>query len=1191
MSNFQITHSQSVDNARSESVVLVNPNNPQQVVASSKKFKNLTNYDFTLAVSFSKDGGRSWTEAAPLALPSGATIMSDPTFAWDDIGNVFLIGLIGKNPPAPTAIGMVAYKSTDGGKSWGAAKLIHADSGDDKQWAAGDTNPASPHHGNVYACWHNGFAPAPLQFARSLDHGATWIGVGSNTISSSILAMDGFAPEINVAADGAIYIVYLNGQSSADKIKFLKSTDGGESFSGPFVAADGIKIIGARFPAIDNYPQFPNAKFRVLSLATGCVGLGNTLIFAWADSREGVATPQSRIYYRRSLDGGATWEGPVSGQPLLNLTFPPPIRHHFHPQLISHPSGAIGCAYYLLSGTPDPTVPHIQVILAQSLDGGATFQPFTITDRPWNPATGAPLARGNPNVTFIGEYFGLDASEEGFHLNWTDTRTGMQELWGDIIPVKRCALIVERSTLGQDEVDARRGQAGGAVVPDAFRLVVDGFSATQLAFTGPGATINVASPIAGMTFICTGNTSATGEYGSEIQRFTFHYNIDFGPTNTAFGFTGETEFVTFNANVAGLICAAQIELIKQPNPFILHGDPGWLSVDLRVFSVVASQTKFGVTMGSSASDAPNFIRKVMAALTAGQGTADGDSFEGDLPVEEENNLSLFPTKGPLGLFKVFNFAIAKVHYVGLIGANDVRVFFRMFQAQATDTTFNPFTTYRRALSNPSGHPIPLAGIIDNEFVTIPFFAERRVDSTMVSMDQQTDAPNVQTIAALPGGAEVDHYFGCWLDINQPSNRVLPIHTPGTNVDGPFTDSSNRPLSIQQAMIRNPHQCLVAEIAFDGVPIPSGKTPYDWDKLAQRNLAFSHLPNPGVDGSRVALDTFEIRPTPAGLRGDQPPDELMIDWGIFPKGTTATIYLPAVNIDDVLRMASAMYTTHSLERVDSHTLRCRAAGLTYVPIPAGTDVNYAGLLSVELSMGINRGQVFRVVVRQVTNASASRPPIILFAPDPSAEPPKLEWRRVLGAFQLTIPVQTKAELLEPEERMLSVLRWIAEAIPPENRWFSVFTRYLDQVGGRVDGFGGDKDQITPSPDGFGRLPKCDHKLRWLVPLFMAPVLVLIALAPLIWSAPLAAAGVVLIVASACYWYSRCKPSVCDFLWMLILGISVAELVLGVIVVAGYTSTALFLMLALLGILNGLLVVCAIFQSCCVKCRESSSLIDD
>ena len=41
---------------------------------------------------------------------------------------------------------------------------------------------------------------------------------------------------------------------------------------------------------------------------------------------------------------------------------------------------------------------------------------------------------------------------------------------------------------------------------------------------------------------------------------------------------------------------------------------------------------------------------------------------------------------------VFNFALAKVHYIGLIGAVDVRVFFRLFNAQSTATVFDLATT-------------------------------------------------------------------------------------------------------------------------------------------------------------------------------------------------------------------------------------------------------------------------------------------------------------------------------------------------------------------------------------------------------------------------------------------------------------------------------------------------------------------
>jgi hypothetical protein len=43
----------------------------------------------------------------------------------------------------------------------------------------------------------------------------------------------------------------------------------------------------------------------------------------------------------------------------------------------------------------------------------------------------APLSHGNPDDTFIGEYFGFDADDETFAVIWTDTRTGVQELFYD----------------------------------------------------------------------------------------------------------------------------------------------------------------------------------------------------------------------------------------------------------------------------------------------------------------------------------------------------------------------------------------------------------------------------------------------------------------------------------------------------------------------------------------------------------------------------------------------------------------------------------------------------------------------------------------------------------------------------------------------------------------------------------------
>jgi hypothetical protein len=99
MSNIQVTHDASPNNARSESAILINSNNPSQIVATSKKFNNPQTYDFTLATEYSTDGGRTWHDSAAFNFPPSATVMTDPTLAWDDSGNVFMVGLVGNNPP------------------------------------------------------------------------------------------------------------------------------------------------------------------------------------------------------------------------------------------------------------------------------------------------------------------------------------------------------------------------------------------------------------------------------------------------------------------------------------------------------------------------------------------------------------------------------------------------------------------------------------------------------------------------------------------------------------------------------------------------------------------------------------------------------------------------------------------------------------------------------------------------------------------------------------------------------------------------------------------------------------------------------------------------------------------------------------------------------------------------------------
>jgi hypothetical protein len=420
MSNIQVTHDASANNARSESNIVVNPNNQKQIVAASKKFRNIHNYDFILASASSQDGGLSWHDSAPLKL-SGFTLLTDPALAWDDVGNVYLIGLAGNNPPAFDTVGIVIYKSTDGGQTWSAPKPIHNSSGDDKQWAAGDTNIGSKYHGRVYAVWDDG---TDMRFARTKDHGATWVGAGAGaTPAGTVLVNDSFSPEINVSATGDIYIVWIAGS----EIKMIVSTDGGDSFMPAVSPAKGVTTLNAGLPAPHGWPVFPGGTFRVLTIPSACI-FGTRVAVAWADFREGV----SRIYYAISPDRGVNWSTGLSGKPLLPGPLAAGFQHqHFHPQMATDPSGVIGCAFYEFG--PKPATRLIDVIIAQSVDGGTTFDHAIVTDQPWDPAIDAPWSHGDSNVTFIGDYFGLDVSAQGFYPLWTDTRTGIQELWTDIV--------------------------------------------------------------------------------------------------------------------------------------------------------------------------------------------------------------------------------------------------------------------------------------------------------------------------------------------------------------------------------------------------------------------------------------------------------------------------------------------------------------------------------------------------------------------------------------------------------------------------------------------------------------------------------------------------------------------------------------------------------------------------------------
>jgi Common central domain of tyrosinase len=568
--------------------------------------------------------------------------------------------------------------------------------------------------------------------------------------------------------------------------------------------------------------------------------------------------------------------------------------------------------------------------------------------------------------------------------------------------------------------------------------------------------------------------SGTGEFpttaGAALPvdvKVVFNYNVDTGTGGAVIPVTD--------------IATTRFTLVNQPNPYMVDvagSNPYWLSTDIRVFQTIAGQVTGAVTHGPDTDpSAPfTFVQGVVANFNNAILFPEGPAHPFRLLPDDEGASVLELSRSVSG-HRVYNYAVAKVRYLApsTVDATAVRVYFRVFSTLVSaldyDHTSGPTGNYRRAGDGSTS--IPLLGIQGGEIASIPFFAAPRVDTSLVAMNMQTDdaATNTRTIAGT--GTEQTAYFGCWLDINlsntDPQGPQFPLHPLN---DGAFSAGSRQTI---QTLMRGAHHCMTAEIFFfpTGVtvdPIPPNATPNSSDRIAQRNLAIVESGNPGWPDTHTIQHTFMVKPSPvqdietflstaepvlqgAGPQADEiapqtvdtfpsGPDELMVRWNSLPRDTRVTFHFPEVAADEILALAALRQHPTVLKKVDENTFECRVADIAYIPLPGGRKGNLAGLLSLTLPDGVRTGQVYKFNVQQYSGVS----------------------RKMLGAFQITIPVKDEPDILRGELRKLSVLRHVQQTIPAGDRWHGIFVRYLDEISRRVRGMGGDPDQVTASPDG-------------------------------------------------------------------------------------------------------------------------------
>jgi hypothetical protein len=592
-----------------------------------------------------------------------------------------------------------------------------------------------------------------------------------------------------------------------------------------------------------------------------------------------------------------------------------------------------------------------------------------------------------------------------------------------------------KSTFGYDEIiDAPGG------FPDAFYVVVDGFhasavNATQITFSGPFKTkATISQP---GTPIVSGNLTMIPFTVQTISPSAFpHLGTD--QTNELLL---EARLTINNqpqaAEALFQMTAGAVPYFTNVNSQATPPNVFYLSQDLRVFQVCPGLGRVPPMVPWRANNSGyDYIQGIIKYLNDpghGYTTGQNDPFQ---VLAEAGDLVEYSSVAPVddlpggGTTPNYNFALARVRLKGGTTTNpstasNVRVFFRLFDTVSNDTDYDPVITYP-STPDIAGFPAkPLPGLAET---TIPMFATMGGTGDFV---MPPAAPlNARDLKST--GNETWAFFGCYLDI-------FNVMLPGT------------------------HHCLVAQIAFDGTPIINSNgitlSPENTSLLAQRNLQVTSSGNPGGPAAHRVPQTFDLRPS---TRTAEPistlagrPDELVIDWGGIPHGSTASIYWPEAAAIDVVRLTNVLYTSNPFQAADAHTITWTVtSGLSFVPVPFGAEPKLAGLLTIDLPPGVRAGQEFHVVVRRI---STRQSPVKMGATARA-------WRYVVGTFQINIPVNTEKHLLRAEETTLAIMKWRLEHLSRKDRWYPVLVRYLSYLESRVNAFGGNASSITPSPLG-------------------------------------------------------------------------------------------------------------------------------
>lgn len=571
----------------------------------------------------STNGGSSFTDKGSLPA-STAGDAGDPSLARNTAnGTVYLSTLAFSNSNV-----VQVFRSTTDGASFGApvngAPGFSSSHTLDKDWITVD-NASGAGQGNVYLTFTDfgsfGSVDNGISLTSSTDGGTTWSSpvpvTGSNTQGSWV----------TTGPDHAVYVAYLDGSTTPERIRLAKSTNQGASFTTigtiatlTTTGSDGdLGLTDASGQAVRT-----NAFAQVVVNPTNA----NILYSVYNDV--GVkAGDKADIFFTESTNGGSTWSAPVK------LNDDTTTNDQWQPGLAVTPDGThVGVFWYDRRNDPADSLIErygvIGTVSGSTVTFGANFR-VSAPDAGSTITAFPAVVNQDPaiNPSYMGDYDQVAADNTAFYTTWGDNR--LSDAAHANQPDVRFAKVAILATSDRLQLSATDPSTGAALTSTpagkAFNLTVTAEGANGNTDPTYAGTVHFSSTDgqsllpANYTFTTTGTTADNGVHTFSVTLKTAGSQTVTVSDTTNASINGSTS-VTVNP-----ASAAALAFVQQPTTTVA-GATMTPAVTVKILDA------YGNLVSGDSTDA------VSLAITSGTGTA-GATLSGGGPVTASGGIAKF----------------------------------------------------------------------------------------------------------------------------------------------------------------------------------------------------------------------------------------------------------------------------------------------------------------------------------------------------------------------------------------------------------------------------------------------------------------------------------------------------------------------------------------------------------------------